>query len=340
MEKIKIAINGFGRIGRTAFRAALANGSLEIVAINDLGDLPNLAYLLRYDSIHGRYDGKVEVKGGKLLVAQKEYLALAEKDPEKLPWKSLGIDLVLECTGFFTDREGAEKHLKAGAKRVIISAPTKSEDIPTYLLGVNHKEYQPKKDLIISMASCTTNALAPTAKVLDDVFGIERSLMTVIHSYTSTQGLVDGPHQKDFRRGRAAGVNIVPTTTGAAIATTKTMPGLVDKFDGIAVRVPTPCVSLVDLVALLQKDTSKEEINKVFGEAAKGEFRGILNVTREPLVSSDFVHSPYSAVVDLSLTRVIKKNLVKLLVWHDNEWGYSVRLVEMAEYLGKRMLEV
>ncbi len=337
MEKIKIAINGFGRIGRTAFRAALANESLEIVAINDLADLPNLAYLLKYDSIHGRYDGKVEVKGDKLVVVQKEYLALAEKDPEKLPWKSLGIDLVLECTGFFTDREGAEKHLKAGAKRVIISAPTKSEDIPTYLLGVNHEAYQPKKDLIISMASCTTNALAPTAKVLDDVFGIEKSLMTVIHSYTSTQGLVDGSHQKDFRRGRAAGVNIVPTTTGAAIATTKTIPGLVGKFDGIAVRVPTPCVSLVDLVALLQKDTSKEEVNKAFGEAAQGELRGILNVTREPLVSTDFIHSPYSAVVDLSLTRVIGKKLVKLLVWHDNEWGYSVRLVEMADYVGKKL---
>lgn len=336
-KKIRLAINGFGRIGRTAFQSGLASPHLEVVALNDLGEPTNLAYLLKYDSVYYRYPKKVEAGEGKIIVEGKEYSCFKEKDPQNLPWKELDIDLVLECTGFFTEREGAEKHLKAGAKRVIISAPTESEDIPTYIMGVNHHAYNPEKDLIISNASCTTNALAPIAKVLNDSLGIEKSLMTTVHSYTSTQNLIDGPASKDFRRGRAAAINIVPSTTGAAIATTKAIPELSGKFDGLAVRVPTPCVSLVDLVALLRKNTTPKELNQLFTKASEGELKGILAVTQEPLVSTDFVRDPHSAIVDLEMTQVVQGNLVKVLAWYDNEWGYSLRLVEMAEYVGKKI---
>jgi len=332
MNKIKIAINGFGRIGRAAFRIALEKENLEIVAINDLSEPENLAYLLQYDSIYGRYGKKVKSDNSGINVDGQKYLCLKEKDPEKLPWQKLGVDIVLECAGFFTEREGAAKHLSAGAKKVIISAPTKSEDVPTYIMGVNHEEYNPKKDLIISNASCTTNALAPMAKVLNDTFGIEKSLMTTAHSYTSTQSLVDGSAAKDFRRGRAAAMNIVPSTTGAALAATKTIPDLKGKFDGLALRVPTACVSLVDLVALLEKETTTAELNNIFVQAATGPMQGILAATSEPLVSTDFIRDSHSVTIDLGMTQVVAGNLVKILGWYDNEWGYSARLVDLAEY--------
>ncbi|MFA4880943.1 MAG: type I glyceraldehyde-3-phosphate dehydrogenase [Candidatus Doudnabacteria bacterium] len=332
--KIKIAINGFGRIGRTAFQVSLEKKNLEVVAINDLGDPDNLAYLLKYDSVYGRYPKKVEGERDQINVDGRGYRCYSEKDPAKLPWKMLDVDIVLECTGFFTEREGAEKHLQAGARRVIISAPTKSEDVPTYIIGVNHQEYK-KEDLIVSNASCTTNALAPLLKVLNDSVGVEKSLMTTVHSYTSTQNLVDGPATKDFRRGRAAALNMAPSTTGAAIAATKVLPALAGKFDGLAVRVPTPCVSLVDLVVLSKKDTKQEEVNKIFIEAAQGSLQGILEVVDEPVVSTDFVRDPHSVTVDLGMTQVVQGNLLKVLGWYDNEWGYSVRLVELAEYIGR-----
>ncbi len=331
--KIKIAINGFGRIGRTAFQAAFDKKNLEVVAINDLADPENLAYLLQYDSVYGRYSKRVESEKDKIKVAGKEYRCYKEKDPAKLPWRTLDVDIVLECTGFFTEREGAKKHLLAGAKRVIISAPTKSEDIPTYIIGVNHEKYN-NKDLIVSNASCTTNALAPLLKVLDNAVGIEKSLMTTIHSYTSTQNLVDGPATKDFRRGRAAALNMAPSTTGAARAATKALPTLVGKFDGLAVRVPTACVSLVDLIVLSKKNTGRDEIKKIFIEASQGPLQNILGVIAEPVVSTDFVHDSHSVIVDLKMTQVVQGNLIKVLGWYDNEWGYSVRLVELAEHIG------
>lgn len=337
MNKIKIAINGFGRIGRAAFRIALEKENLEIAAINDLGELKNLAYLLQHDSVYGRYEKKAKSDNDGIDVDGRKYLCLHEKDPEKLPWQKLGIDAVLECTGFFTEREGAQKHLAAGAKRVIISAPTKSADVPTYIMGVNHEAYNPEKDLIISNASCTTNALAPMAKVLNDGFGIAKSLMTTVHSYTSTQSLVDGPQGKDFRRGRAAAMNIVPSTTGAALAATKTIPDLSGKFDGLALRVPTACVSLVDLVALLGKETTVQELNNIFVQAASGPMQGILAVTDQPLASTDFIRDPCSVTIDLGMTRIVAGNLVKILGWYDNEWGYSARLVDLAEYIGKKI---
>jgi len=336
MDKIRVAINGFGRIGRTAFHIALEKENLEIAAINDLGEPENLAYLLQYDSVYGRYNKKVESDDNGINVDGQKYLCLREKDPEKLPWQKLGIDVVLECTGFFTEREGAQKHLRAGAAKVIISAPTKSEDVPTYIMGVNHKEYNPEKDLIISNASCTTNALAPMAKVLNDNFGIAKSLMTTVHSYTSSQSLVDSPAAKDFRRGRAAAMNIAPSTTGAALAAAKTIPDLLGKFGGLALRVPTACVSLVDLVALLAKETTAAELNNIFVQAASGAMQGILAATDQPLVSTDFIRDPYSVTIDLGMTQIAAGNLVKILGWYDNEWGYSARLLEMAEYIGKR----
>jgi len=301
-----------------------------------LGEPENLAYLLQYDSVYGRYNKKVESDDNGINVDGQKYLCLREKDPEKLPWQKLGIDVVLECTGFFTEREGAQKHLRAGAAKVIISAPTKSEDVPTYIMGVNYKEYNPEKDLVISNASCTTNALAPMAKVLNDNFGIAKSLMTTVHSYTSSQSLVDSPAAKDFRRGRAAAMNIAPSTTGAALAAAKTIPDLLGKFGGLALRVPTACVSLVDLVALLAKETTAAELNNIFVQAASGAMQGILAATDQPLVSTDFIRDPYSVTIDLGMTQIAAGNLVKILGWYDNEWGYSARLLEMAEYIGKR----
>ena len=321
---IKVAINGFGRIGRPTFKKLVENKNIEVVAINDLTDNKTLAHLLKYDSVYGRYDKKINFK------------MLTEKDPAKLTWKELNVDVVLECTGFFTKHEDAKKHLDAGAKKVIISAPSKSQEIPTYILGGNEEKYDSKKDNIISMASCTTNCLVPVAKVLNDNLGIERALMVTIHSYTSSQKIVDGPH-KDLRRGRAAAINLFPTTTGAAIATTKVLPELEGKINGIAIRVPTPVGSLTDLTVCVKKGTSVEEVNDIFKKAAKGKLKNILAVEDGPLVLADFIGNPYSAIVDTQFTMVQNKNLVKVLAWYDNEWGYACRLAEMAEFVGKKL---
>ncbi|PIZ55749.1 type I glyceraldehyde-3-phosphate dehydrogenase [bacterium (Candidatus Torokbacteria) CG_4_10_14_0_2_um_filter_35_8] len=337
-KKIKIAINGFGRIGRTTFQRALEFNDIEIVAINDLTDAKTLSYLLKYDSVYGRYERDVNSKKNAIIVDGKEYKILAEKDPERLPWEDLGVDLVLECTGFFTEKEGAGKHLKAGTKKVIISAPSKSEDIPTYLMGVNEEQYNSGKDDLISNGSCTTNCLAPVVKVIDDHFDIRQALMNTIHSYTSTQSIVDSPCEKDFRRGRAAAINLVPTTSGAAKTVGKAIPKLSEIFDGFAVRVPTPCVSLADVTCHITKDTAVEEVNRKFEEASKSEkMKGILAIEYEPKVSSDYIKDPRSAIVDGTLTQMIGKNFLKVISWYDNEWGYSCRLVDMARMVGSKV---
>jgi len=321
---LKVAINGFGRIGRPTFKKLIESPGIQVVAINDLTDNKTLMHLLKYDSVYGRYDKKINCK------------MLTEKDPTQLPWKKLGVDVVLECTGFFTDPKGASKHLKAGAKKVIISAPCKDRGVPTYVLGGNEERYNPEKDHIISMGSCTTNCVVPIAKVINDNFDIEKALMTTIHSYTSTQKLVDGPH-KDLRRGRAAAVNIVPTTTGAAISVIKVLPELEGKLDGIAIRVPSVNISLLDFVAQVKKLTKSDLVNKVFKQASQKELKGILAVEDLPLVSTDFIGNPYSAIIDSQFTMVEGKNLVKVLAWYDNEWGYACRLAEMAEFVGKKL---
>jgi glyceraldehyde 3-phosphate dehydrogenase len=334
---MKLAINGFGRIGRPTFKRLIeSHPRVEVVAINDLTDTKTLAHLLKYDSVYGIYNKEVSHTEKGIKVDGKEYRVLAEKDPTKLPWKNLGVDIVLECTGFFTDYEGAEKHLQAGAKKVIISAPCKKSEVSTYVLGGNEEKYNSEKDNVISMGSCTTNALVPVAKVINDNFEIERALMTTIHSYTSTQKIVDGPH-KDLRRGRAAAVNIVPTTTGAAISVIRVLPGLEGKLDGIAVRVPSIDISLVDFTAQVKKQTTTEEVNKVFKEVSQKELKGILAVEDLPLVSADFIGNSYSAIIDSQMTRVEDKALVKALAWYDNEWGYACRLAEMAEFIGKKL---
>lgn len=328
----KIIINGFGRIGRQAFKIALTKKKLEVVAINDLTDPENLAYLLRYDSVYGRYDKKVSVEKNHLVINGKKIRVFNEPDPIKLPWKQLKVDVVLECTGFFTEKEGASKHLQAGAKAVVISAPTKSEDIITVVKGVNEEQARGQK--IISNASCTTNCVAPVMKVLEDSFGIEKSLMSTIHAYTATQSIVDGPAKKDFGRGRAAALNINPTSTGAAIAATKTIPSLIGKFDGISIRVPVACGSLTDFTCLLKKNVTVDEVNEAFIKFSKTpKMKGVLEVTEQPLVSQDIIGTTASAIVDLSFTRVVGGNLVKVLAWYDNEWAYSVRLVEIIESL-------
>ncbi len=332
---IKIAINGFGRIGRPTFRRIMKNHpDLEVVAINDLTDTKTLAHLLKYDSIYGKYDGEVDFTEKSLKVDGKDIKVFAEKDPEKLPWKEFGIDIVLECTGIFTNREGAEKHIKAGAKQVIISAPAKDKDIPSYLLGVNEEKFNPAKDKIIDMGSCTTNCLAPIAKVLNDNFGIVKGFMTTTHSYTNDQRILDLPHS-DLRRARAAAINIIPTSTGAAKAIGKAIPELDGKLDGIAFRVPTPTVSILDLIVEVEKSTTAEEVNEVFKKATKN-LKGILKFEEEPLVSSDFIGDTHSAIVDSQLT-MAKDNLIKVVGWYDNEAGYSSRLAEMAEYVGKKL---
>lgn len=329
----KIAINGFGRIGRPVFKILTTkHPDAEIVAINDLADIKTLAHLLRYDSNYGEFEKEVVAKENALIVGGKEIKVLSEKDPAKLPWGELDIDVVLECTGVFRDKESASKHLEAGAQKVIISAPCKSDDIPNYVLGVNADKY--KGENLVSMASCTTNCLAPIAKVLNDEFGIERGLMTTVHAYTAGQNLVDSPN-KDLRRGRAAAQNIVPTTTGAAIAVTKVIPELEGKLDGMAMRVPVPVVSIVDLVANLKNKASLKKINKLFKEKADGELAGILSVSDKPLVSSDFRQNPHSSIIDLPST-MVSENMVKVLSWYDNEWGYSSRLAEMAMLISSK----
>lgn len=338
-NKIKIGINGFGRIGRQAFKIALEKAELEIVAINDLTSPAVLGQLLKYDSNYGKYDHQVEWNETHLIVDGKSYLVTAEKDPALLPWGKLGVEVVLESTGRFTSSEKANGHLVAGAKRVIISAPAKDEGITkTFVLGVNEDQYT--DEAIVSNASCTTNCVAPVAAVMHAKFGIEKAMMTTIHSYTAEQNLVDGPppgeHSNDLRRARAAAVNIVPTTTGAAISATETIPDLKGLFDGMAIRVPTPVGSLTDFTLLLKKDVTKEEVNQAFTDASNHPlYKGKLVVTDEPVVSSDIVGNPASAIVDLQLTKVVGGNFVKVIAWYDNEYGYSHRLVEQAILIGK-----
>ena len=332
---LKVAINGFGRIGRLLYRAALEQkANIDFVAVNDITDAKTLAHLLKYDSVHGRFRGNVEAKGNDLIVNGKELKVLAQKDPAQLPWKDLGVYLVVESTGFFTDREGASKHLTAGAKKVLISAPAKNPDA-TIVLGVNQQMYDHKKHNLISNASCTTNCVAPVTKVLHDNFGVEKAFMLTAHSYTNDQRVTDLVH-KDLRRARAAAINMIPTTTGAAYAVGLVMPELAGKIDGIALRVPTPDVSIVDLTAILKKSATKEEINVAFKKASEGSLKNILEYTEDPIVSTDVLHSTYSAVFDAQSTMVIDKNFVKVLAWYDNEWGFSCRMVEQVEMIGKK----
>ncbi|OGL63096.1 MAG: type I glyceraldehyde-3-phosphate dehydrogenase [Candidatus Tectomicrobia bacterium RIFCSPLOWO2_12_FULL_69_37] len=330
---IRVGINGFGRIGRNLFRAGVGDPDIEFVAVNDITSPETLAHLLKFDSVHGRFSGKVEVKEGALVVNGKSIKVLAERDPEKLPWGQLGVQVVVESTGRFTKRADAEKHLKAGAKKVIISAPAKDEDI-TIVLGVNDDKYDPAKHNIISNASCTTNCLAPVAKVIHQKFGIRRGLMTTTHSYTNDQRILDLPHE-DLRRARSAAVSMIPTTTGAAKAVALVLPDLKGKLDGMAMRVPTQDVSVVDLVAEVDKDVTAEEVNAAFREAAGGALKGILEVTDEPLVSVDFIGTAASSIVDSLSTKVLDKRMVKVLAWYDNEWGFSCRMVEMIRKVGR-----
>ena len=330
---VKIGINGFGRIGRNFFRAAYKDPSLQIVAVNDITDAKTLAHLLKYDSVHGRFEASVEVKENAIAVNGKEVQVLACKDAADLPWSKLGVEIVIESTGRYTDRDGAGKHIAAGAKRVIISAPAKGEDA-TFVMGVNERSFDPAKHFILSNASCTTNCLAPVAKVLLDTFGIERGLMTTIHAYTNDQKILDLPH-KDLRRARAAGMSMIPTTTGAAKAVSLVIPELKGRLDGMAIRVPTPNVSVVDLTAELSRNATAEEINAAMKKASEGPMKGILQYVDEPLVSIDFNHDPASSSFDALSTKVIGGKMVKVLSWYDNEWGYSCRLVDLAKYVSK-----
>ena len=324
----KIAINGFGRIGRNAFKLAFERDDIEVVAINDLTDTKTLAHLLKHDSTYGTYHHDVSYNDDSIFVAGKQIRVLAEKDPALLPWGEFGVDVVIEATGLFVQPEKARAHIDAGAKKVVISAPAKGEGAKFIVLGVNEYELT-REDDIISNASCTTNCIAPIMAILEREFGIEKSLMTTVHSYTASQRILDAP-AKDLREARSAAENIVPTTTGAAIATAKVVPSLVGKFDGLSVRVPTAVVSLSDITAVLKRNTTKEEINEVFKRAAADPFyQGILTVTEEPLVSTDFKGNSHSSIVDLELTNVVGGNLVKIVAWYDNEWGYSNRLVEI-----------
>lgn len=324
----KIAINGFGRIGRNAFKLAFERDDIEVVAINDLTDTKTLAHLLKHDSTYGTYHHDVSYDDNSIFVAGKQIRVLAEKDPALLPWGEFGIDVVIEATGLFVQPEKARAHINVGAKKVVISAPAKGEGAKFVVLGVNEHELT-REDDIISNASCTTNCIAPVMAILEREFGIEKSLMTTVHSYTASQRILDAP-AKDLREARSAAENIVPTTTGAAIATAKVIPSLVGKFDGLSVRVPTAVVSLSDITAVLKRNTTKEEINEVFKRAAADPFyQGILTVTEEPLASTDFKGNSHSSIVDLELTNVVGGNLVKVVAWYDNEWGYSNRLVEI-----------
>ncbi|MFP3947492.1 MAG: type I glyceraldehyde-3-phosphate dehydrogenase [Gemmatimonadota bacterium] len=334
---IRVAINGFGRIGRNVLRAAKQSESsgLDFVAVNDLTDSETLAHLLRYDSVHGRYPGEVRVTDEGLEVDGDEIRVLSEKDPAKLPWDDLGVDLVVESTGLFRKREDAAKHLSAGAKKVVISAPGKDADL-TVVLGVNEGQYDPASHDVVSNASCTTNCLAPVVKVVLEKFGFRRGLMTTVHAYTNDQALLDLPH-KDLRRARAAAVSMIPTTTGAAKATGLVIPEVEGKLDGMAIRVPTPDVSIVDLTAEVDADTSIEEVNQAFAEAANGPLQGILDYSEEPLVSVDYTGNPASSIVDGPSTNVIDGRLVKVVSWYDNEWGYSCRVVDVTRYMGERL---
>ncbi|MBZ0279622.1 MAG: type I glyceraldehyde-3-phosphate dehydrogenase [Anaerolineae bacterium] len=334
---IRVGINGFGRIGRQVLRAIREYypNEIDVVAFNDLGDLHTMAHLFRYDSNYGRYPGNVEVKDGALVVDGDEIKALAEKDPTALPWGSLGVNIVIESTGRFTDKESASKHIAGGAKKVIISAPAKNEDI-TICLGVNEDKYDPAKHHVVSNASCTTNCLAPAAKVVNDKYGIVRGFMTTIHSYTNDQQILDLPH-KDLRRARAAALNIIPTTTGAAKAVSLVIPELKGKFDGFSVRVPTPTVSLVDFVAEVKTAVAKDDLIAAFEEAAAGPMKGVLGVSHEPLVSMDFKGDSRSSIIDVESCQVLGGTMVKVVTWYDNEWGYSCRVADLTKLMGSKL---
>jgi glyceraldehyde 3-phosphate dehydrogenase len=333
---VKIGINGFGRIGRNVFRAALKNPNVEVVAVNDLTDANMLAHLLKYDSVHGKLDAEVSVDGNNLIVDGKTIQVSAERDPAKLAWADRGVEVVVESTGFFTKRADAAKHLEAGAKKVIISAPATDEDI-TIVMGVNHDKYDAASHDVISNASCTTNCLAPFAKVLNDKFGIKRGMMTTVHSYTNDQQILDLPH-KDYRRARAAAENIIPTSTGAAKAVSLVLPELKGKLNGGAMRVPTPNVSLVDLVAELNQEVTAEEVNAALQGAAEGELKGILGYSEEPLVSGDYNGNPASSTIDALSTMVMEGSMVKVISWYDNESGYSHRVVDLVDYIASKGL--
>ncbi|MFE8702245.1 type I glyceraldehyde-3-phosphate dehydrogenase [Cytobacillus sp. FJAT-54145] len=333
---VKVGINGFGRIGRIVFRAALNNPNVEVVAVNDLTDANMLAHLLKYDSVHGKLDQDVTVDGDSLVVGGKKVKVLAERDPAQLGWGDLGVEVVVESTGRFTKREDAAKHLEAGAKKVIISAPASNEDI-TIVMGVNDDKYDAANHHVISNASCTTNCLAPFAKVLHENFGIKRGMMTTVHSYTNDQQILDLPH-KDYRRARAAAENIIPTTTGAAKAVSLVLPELKGKLNGGAMRVPTPNVSLVDLVVELDKEVTAEEVNAKFKEASEGPLKGILGYSEEPLVSGDYNGNPYSSTIDALSTMVMEGSMVKVISWYDNESGYSHRVVDLIDFIAKKGL--
>ena len=333
---IKVGINGFGRIGRNIFRASLAEKGIEFVGVNDITDTKTLAHLLKYDSVLGNLDHEIKTSGNGIAVEGREFHVFSERDPGSIPWGLIGAEVVIESTGRFTKAEDARKHLHDGVKKVIISAPAKNEDI-TIVLGVNEGQYDPNAHNVISNASCTTNCLAPVAKVIHEKFGIRNAQMTTIHSYTNDQQLLDLPH-KDLRRARAAGLSMIPTSTGAAKAVALVLPELKGKFDGISVRVPTPNVSLVDVVIDVEKDTNTEEVNKALKDAANEELHGILSFSEEPLVSSDFKGNPNSSIVDAEYTKVIGGHLVKILSWYDNEWGYSCRVRDLVKYIAGKGL--
>lgn len=330
MGTVKIGINGFGRIGRLMFRGAIANPNTEVLCINDLVPPSNLAYLLKYDSTHGRFDGTVEAKDDGIVVNDKFIPCVSVRNPEELPWGDKGVEYVVESTGLFTDYEGASKHLKGGAKRVIISAPTKDPDrVKTLLMGVNHDSYDPEKDVVVSNASCTTNCLAPVAKVIHENFGLVEGLMTTVHAMTATQPTVDGPSKKDFRGGRGAAQNIIPASTGAAKAVTLVLPELKGKLTGMALRVPTPDVSVVDLTFKTEKATSYKEICAAMKAASEGELKGILGYTEDDVVSSDFIGDSHSSIFDVGAGIELNSNFFKVVSWYDNEWGYSMRLLDL-----------
>ncbi len=330
---LKLAINGFGRIGRIVFREALTNDEVEVVAVNDLTDAKMLAHLLKYDSVHGILDAEVSVDGDNIVVNGKTIRVFSEKDPANLPWGEYGVDIVVESTGLFTDSKSASKHIEAGAKKVIVSAPGKN-GMKTLVMGVNHETYDPKEHNVVSNASCTTNGLAGMAKVLNECFGIKHAMMTTIHSYTNDQILLDSPH-KDFRRARAAAESMIPTTTGAALAVAKVLPELEGKIDGMAIRVPTPNVSLIDLVAHLEKDATVEEVNKALKDASENELKGLMNYSELPLVSRDYNGNTASATIDGLSTMMVGDNMVKVLSWYDNESGYSSRCIDLALHMYK-----
>ncbi|GJQ49972.1 glyceraldehyde-3-phosphate dehydrogenase A [Candidatus Kuenenia stuttgartiensis] len=330
---VRIGINGFGRIGRNVFRVISKRNNIDVVAINDLADSKSLAMLLKYDSIHSRFDGSIQIKENALMVNDKEVRLLMEKDPAKLPWKSIGVDIVIESTGIFTSRSDCSKHLDAGAKKVLLSAPAKDKIDATIVVGVNNKDLRPEHK-IVSNASCTTNCLAPLAKVLHDNFGIEKGLMTTIHAYTNDQRILDFMH-KDIRRARAAAINIIPTTTGAAKAIGEVIPSLKGKLDGLAMRVPVPDGSVTDLVVMLAKEVDRDAINAAMKTAAEGDLKGILEYCGDPIVSSDIIGNPHSSIFDSALTYVIDKRMAKVISWYDNEWGFSNRMVDLIELMSR-----